>query len=225
MTISTPRRRRSHWLLEVVLVVVIALVVSVLVRAFVAQAFYIPSSSMADTLQQDDWILVSKVGYQFGSPQRGDVVVFEDPGDWLEQPAETTNVVRRALEFIGVAPDSSEGDLVKRVIGVGGDTVSCCDAQGRVRVNGVALDEQYVAPGDEPGDAPIGCSGEFVAEVPLGYLWVMGDHRAVSSDSRCQKDLAQFVPEENVHGRTVAVIWPVSEWALVDRPDTFDAVE
>jgi signal peptidase I len=225
MTASTPQRRRSHWLLELILVLVVALAVSMLVRAFVAQAFYIPSSSMADTLQEDDWILVSKVGYHFRSPQRGDVVVFQDPGDWLDQPVEASNPVRQALEFVGIAPDSSEGDLVKRVIGVGGDTVTCCDAQGRVRVNGVPLDEKYLAPGDEPGDAPVGCSGEFEAQVPLGYLWVMGDHRSVSSDSRCQRDLAQFVPEENVHGRTVAVIWPVSAWALVDRPDTFDAVE
>ena len=104
---------------------------------------------------------------------------------------------------------SAEGDLVKRVIGVGGDTVACCDTQDRVTVNGTPIDEAYLYPGDSPGDAPPGCSGQFEVSVPAGYLWVMGDHRSVSEDSRCQDGLEQFVPEENLHGRTVAVVWPL----------------
>ena len=158
MTVVDSRRKRSHWFTEVLIIVVVALVVAALVRAFVAQVFYIPSGSMENTLNEDDWILVSKLSTQFGSPDRGDVVVFADPGGWLPASTSTSNPVRQALEFIGVAPDSAEGDLVKRVIGTGGDHVSCCDPQGRVVVNGQPLNEDYLYPGDKPGDSPIGCS-------------------------------------------------------------------
>ena len=126
--------------------------------------------------------------------------------------------------MVGVAPNSTESDLVKRVVGIGGDTVTCCDAQGRVRVNGTPIDEPYLYPGDSPGDAPPECSGEFEVAVPTGSLWVMGDHRAVSEDSRCQGDLQKFVPLDNVQGRTVAVIWPIDNWALVGRSSSFDDV-
>jgi signal peptidase I len=213
-----------HWLTEVLLIVVIALVVAALVRAFVAQVFYIPSGSMEDTLHKDDWIVVSKLSTEFGTVDRGEVVVFADPGGWLEMTPQADNPFRRALEFVGVAPDSAEGDLVKRVIGTGGDHVTCCDADGRVEVNDTPLVEDYLFPGDEPGDAPMGCSGEFDVTVPAGYLWVMGDHRSVSSDSRCQKDLERFVPEDQVRGKAVVVIWPGSHWRLLETPDAFDAV-
>jgi signal peptidase I len=213
-----------HWFTEVLIIVVVALVVAALVRAFVAQVFYIPSGSMEDTLNENDWILVSKLSTEFGSPDRGDIVVFADPGGWLPASTTSSNPVRQTLEFIGVAPDSAEGDLVKRVIGTGGDHVTCCDPQGRVRVNDQPLTEDYLFPGDKPGDAPIGCSGEFDVTVPEGYLWVMGDHRSVSSDSRCQDDLDRFVPEDLVRGRAVAVIWPLQHWDLLQKPDTFDAV-
>ncbi len=217
-------RRRTHWLFEVVLVIVVALAVSAVVRAFVAQAYYIPSGSMEQTLAENDWIVVSKLSTRLGTVSRGEVVVFADPGTWLPDATPHSNPVRRVLEFVGVAPDPAEGDLVKRVIGIGGDTVACCDPQGRVTVNDQPLDESYLYPGDSPGDAPVGCSGEFEAAVPAGYLWVMGDHRSVSEDSRCQKALQKFVPEERVQGRTVAVIWPADHWALIDRPSTFDNV-
>ena len=195
-----------------------------LIRAFVAQVFYIPSGSMEDTLNEDDWILVSKLSTEFGDPDRGDVVVFADPGGWLPTTDASSNPIRQALEFVGLAPDSAEGDLVKRVIGIGGDRVSCCDDSGRVRVNGTPLDETYLYPGDQPGAAPAGCSGEFDITVPVGSLWVMGDHRSVSSDSRCQPDLDRFVPEDLLRGRAVAVIWPLQNWDLLQRPVTFDTV-
>lgn len=216
--------RRIPWFVELVLVVVVALLVAAFVRAFIAQAFYIPSGSMEDTLAEDDWIVVSKVGRYLGSPERGDIVVFRDPGGWLPPVESASGVIRRALEFVGVAPDSAEGDLVKRVIGVGGDEVSCCDAKGRVTVNGVAIDETYVFPGDAAGDAPAGCSGVFDVSVPAGYLWVMGDHRSVSEDSRCQRGMGRFVPEENLQGRAVAVVWPLGRADLLARPDAFDGV-
>lgn len=217
-------RRKTHWFVELVLVVVVALAVAAFVRAFVAQAFYIPSGSMEQTLQEDDWIVVSKLSTRFGSVERGDVVVFGDPAEWLPDVQARSNVVRRALEFVGVAPDPAEGDLVKRVIGVGGDTVACCTGEGQLTVNDTPIDETYLYPGNSSGDAPQGCSGEFEASVPAGYLWVMGDHRAVSEDSRCQEGLEAFVPEEDVQGRTVAVIWPFGRWSLVDRPSAFDDV-
>jgi signal peptidase I len=223
MTVTTTRPRRMHWFTEFLLVVVIALVVAALIRAFVAQVFYIPSGSMEDTLHENDWILVSKLSTEFGSVDRGEVVVFADPGSWLDVTP-STNPIRRALEFVGVAPKSTEGDLVKRVIGTGGDHVSCCDAKGRVEVNGQPLNEPYLYPGNVPGDAPAGCSGTFDVTVPAGYLWVMGDHRSVSSDSRCHDGMDRFVPEDLVRGRAVAVIWPLRHWDLLQKPSTFDTV-
>jgi signal peptidase I len=223
MTGGEHSRRRRSWLTEVALVVVVTLVVAALIRAFVAQVFFIPSGSMEDTLDRGDWILVSKLSTEFGDPDPGDVVVFADPGGWLEPSRASSNPIRQLMEFVGLAPDSAEGDLVKRVIGTGGDHVSCCDTAGRVRVNGAPLDETYLFPGNSPGAAPAGCSGEFDVTVPAGYLWVMGDHRAVSSDSRCQQDMSRFVPEDLVRGRAVAVIWPVPHWDLLQRPATFEA--
>lgn len=206
------------------MIVVVALSVAAFVRAFVAQAFYIPSASMEQTLVQNDWILVSKVGLWFGTVQRGDVVVFKDPGGWLQQQPESSNPFRRALEFIGVAPSSTEGDLVKRVIGVGGDHVRCCDAQGRIVINGQGVDEPTVDPHDQPGDAPAGCRQNFDISVPAGYLWVMGDHRSVSEDSRCHQGLGGFVPEDDVIGRAVAIFLPVSRWDILERPQVYQDV-
>lgn len=220
----SPRRRRNV-VLETVVIVVISLAVAALVRAFVAQAFYIPSGSMENTLLEGDRILVSKVSLLSGPVQRGDVVVFEDPGGWLGgQPAASPNPVRRFLEFVGVAPSSTEGDLVKRVIGVPGDHVRCCDGQGRVVVNDVPLDEPYLFPGNDPGDCPRGTC-RFDVTVPGGSLWVMGDHRSVSGDSRMQPKATQFVPESDVIGKAVAVFWPPGRAQWIRRPSTFATLD
>jgi len=217
VTDLAPVRRRSAGsrLLETVIVVMVALAVAALIRAFVVQAFYIPSGSMENTLLPDDRIAVSKLSLLFGDVHRGDVVVFRDPGGWLQEPPASTNPVRKALEFVGVAPSSTEGDLVKRVIGVGGDKVTCCDKKGRVTVNGIPLDEPYLYPGDVPS------LQKFDVTVPLGYLWVMGDHRSQSDDSRAQPQDTRFVPESNVIGRAVVVFWPIDRWALLRTPATF----
>ncbi|MCZ3388422.1 MAG: signal peptidase I [Actinomycetia bacterium] len=217
-------RRRTPWFVELALIIVVALAVSAFIRAFVAQAFFIPSGSMEQTLEEDDWIVVSKLSTNFGTIDRGEVVVFSDPGTWLPNVQTSSNLVRQALEFVGVAPDPAEGDLVKRVIGVGGDTVACCNPKGQVTVNGTAVVENYLYPGNSPEDAPQGCSGEFKTSVPAGYLFVMGDHRSVSEDSRCHDGIEKFVPEDNLQGRTVAVIWPIDHWSLVSIPSAFDDV-
>jgi len=206
---------------ELGLLLVVALVLAVVVKAFLVQAFYIPSASMNDTLVENDRILVEKPSLWWGSPHRGDVVVFADPGGWLD-PAESrppTNPVTRALEAVGLHPTG--GHLVKRVIGVGGDRVTCCDSAGRVSVNGVALHERsYLAPGAAPS------TDDFDVRVAPGYLWVMGDNRGDSADSRAHlgDPGGGQVPVDDVVGRAVAVVWPVGHATVLHRPATFDAV-
>jgi signal peptidase I len=220
--VDPPRRGGFGALVrETAIVVGLSLVIATLVRIFLVQAFLIPSQSMEDTLLVGDRVLVSKLTTRFGEIQRGDVVVFADPDGWLAPfPDEISPTfgsrVRDALQFVGVLPDDSEGHLIKRVIGVGGDTVECCDDDGRVTVNGVAIDESsYLRPGDEPSAAT------FEVVVPENHLFVMGDHRSNSGDSRVNG----FVPEDRVTGRAFAVVWPISNWTGLDRPDTFDAVQ
>lgn len=209
------------FLRETAMVVVLALVIATLVRVFLVQAFAIPSGSMEDTLEIGDRVLVSKISTRFGDVERGDIVVFKDPGNWLSDQSEGSGgvgeAVRNAFEFIGLAPDDSEGHLIKRVIAVGGDTVDCCDDQDRVTVNGHPIDEsEYLFPGAEPSrpfdDGPV--------VVPEGELFVMGDNRANSRDSRVQGT----VPEDLVEGKAFAVIWPISQWGGLSRPDAFNDV-
>ncbi len=214
-------RNLPLWM-ELLLLLGLALGLAVLLKALLLQAFYIPSGSMDDTLVYNDRILVQKVSYWAGgSPERGDIVVFADPGGWLDpgRTPQADNPVSRALELVGLFPTG--GHLVKRVIGVGGDTVACCDKAGRVTVNGTALDERnYLAPGQEPSLTT------FKQRVPEGYLWVMGDNRPASADSRVHlgDPGGGFVPEESVVGKVFAVIWPLGHAQLLSRPSTFDAV-
>ncbi len=219
---------------EVILVLVGAVVVAVLLKTFVLQAFYIPSESMQPELTKDDRILVQKVSYWFGdTPDRGDVVVFEDPGGWLGAGTEQRmGGVKRVLAAVGLYPEG--GHLVKRVIGVPGDTVVCCDAQGRVSVNGKALDEDgYLAEDDRACDGPArgDCAWE-AGPVPDGTIFVMGDNRQESSDSsayvcvagetECTSD--PYVDVDLVVGKVFLVAWPFDRIGFVDRPDTFDDV-
>jgi len=205
---------------------VFALALVFLVRLFVAQAFYIPSGSMENTLLPGDRILVSKLSTSIGTVQRGQVVVFKDPGGWLPvSTPQSDPLLQRGLRDIGLVPAVTEGDLVKRVIGVGGDHVVCCDVQGRITVNGQPLVEDYLFPGNTPIDCP-DATGKcrFDVTVPPGDLWVMGDHRSVSRDSRLQPPGHGFVPESDEVGRAVAVFWPLGRASWLSVPSTFATV-
>jgi signal peptidase I len=209
------RRRIPAWL-EVIVLVVVALVVSLAIKTFAMQMFFVPSASMEPLFVTDDRILVQKVSYWGNDVQRGDVVVFEDPGGWLG-PGPELGPVQKALSAIGLYP--AGGHLVKRVIAVGGDRVECCDQQGRVTVNGVALEEgAYLMDGQQAS------AKEFDVRVPEDRLWVMGDNRANSEDSRYHQNLRGkgTIPVENVVGKVFAIVWPVGRFTFVDRPETFD---
>ncbi|MFJ6371308.1 signal peptidase I [Streptomyces virginiae] len=212
--------QRSFWK-ELPLLIGIALLLALLIKTFLLQAFSIPSASMQNTLQMGDRVLVDKLTPWFGSePERGEVVVFHDPADWLSgQPTPEPNIFQQVLSKIGLMPDASEKDLIKRVIAVGGDTVECKKG-GPVVVNGKKLDEPYIYPGNTAcDDFPFG-----PITVPKGKVWVMGDHRQNSEDSRYhQQDSTKgFVPVDKVVGRAVVVAWPVTRWATLPVPDTFD---
>ncbi|MFF6957523.1 signal peptidase I [Streptomyces sp. NPDC008317] len=216
-------KNRSFWK-ELPLLIGIALVLALLIKTFLVQAFSIPSDSMQHTLERGDRVLVDKLTPWFGSkPSRGEVVVFHDPGGWLgENPPASGNAVTRGvqkgLSFIGLMPSAEEKDLIKRVIGVGGDTVEC-NGTGPVKVNGKALDEPYVFAGNTPctPDRP------FKVTVPKGRIWVMGDHRQDSLDSRYHMTLpgGGTVSDNEVVGRAVTVAWPVNRWDWLSIPSTF----
>ncbi|MEU0603738.1 signal peptidase I, partial [Streptomyces sp. NPDC006393] len=223
-TTSEARKPRSFWK-ELPILIGIALVLALLIKTFLVQAFSIPSDSMQDTLQRGDRVLVDKLTPWFGSePDRGEVVVFHDPDDWLAgEPTAKPNALQTVLSWIGLMPSAEEKDLIKRVIGVGGDTVEC-HGTGPLIVNGKALEESsYVYPGNTP------CSqddqgGQFKVTVPNGYIWVMGDHRQNSRDSRYnQADRNHgMVPVKDVVGRAIVRAWPVNRWGTLPVPDTFD---
>ncbi|MCF3131638.1 signal peptidase I [Streptomyces olivochromogenes] len=220
---SKPNKPRSFWK-ELPILIVIALVLALLIKTFLVQAFSIPSDSMQNTLQRGDRVLVDKLTPWFGSePERGEVVVFHDPGNWLRgEPTPEPNAVQKALSWIGLMPSAEEKDLIKRVIGVGGDTVEC-KGTGPLKVNGKALNEPYVYPGNTPcTDDTTG--GQFKVKVPKGFIWVMGDHRQNSRDSRYNQDQKYhgMVPVDDVVGRAIVKAWPINRWGTLPVPDTFD---
>ncbi|MFD3756821.1 signal peptidase I [Streptomyces sp. NPDC058622] len=222
------RRRRTRRAGELPLLVVVALCIALVLKTFLVQAFFIPSGSMEQTIRIGDRVLVDKLTPWFGSDvQRGDVVVFKDPGGWLQgdaaRPAQDpvgVKQVKQTLTFIGLLPSADEQDLIKRVIGVGGDTVVCCDGRGRVTVNGAPLDEPYVNPGNAPSEI------RFEVRVPAGRLFVMGDHRARSADSRFHLDetFEGTIDENGVVGEAVVIAWPFGHWRRLEQPATFRTV-
>ncbi len=209
----SPGRAAMNAITEVVVVLSMALVLSLLIKTFLVQAFFIPSQSMENTLKMGDRVVVSKMTPGPFDLHHGDVIVFKDPGGWLDAvPPPDDGGLRKALRetltFVGLLPQDSGEHLIKRVIGLPGDTVVCCDATGRVSVNGVAIDEAYLFPGDTPS-----IQG-FSTTVPQGHLWMMGDHRSVSQDSRYNGD--GFVPVDNVVGKAFVLVWPFGRFGGVD---------
>ncbi|MGH3424300.1 MAG: signal peptidase I [Nocardioidaceae bacterium] len=213
----TQRKPLPLWQ-ETIILLVTALVLAVVVKTFFVQAFYIPSGSMEPTLMINDRILVEKVSYWTGDVHRGDVVVFDDPGGWLDpsQSQQPHNALQRALEIFGLFPTG--GHLVKRVIGVGGDHVRCCDKQGHLQVNGVPLKEPYLM------DQKATADEHFDVQVPKRHLWVMGDNRGNSADSRAHMGDpgGGFIPVEDVIGRAWLLVWPWDRIESFDGPKTFD---
>lgn len=221
---KTRHRSGSFWR-ELPILVVVALGLALLIKAFLVQAFYIPSGSMEDTLKVGDRVLVNKVVYRLRDVRRGEVVVFNGLDSFTPEvdvppPRSALERVWRAVaSAIGVAPPG-ERDFIKRVIAVPGDTVRCCDGNGRVVVNGRPLDEPYLFPGDLPSEEPFG-----PLSVPPGRLWVMGDHRSASADSRSHLDDpgGGTVPADRVIGRAFVIVWPAGRFATLPVPDTFAA--
>jgi signal peptidase I len=202
--------KRGSLFREVPIIVVSALVVSILVKTFLIHFFFIPSGSMENTLKIGDRIAVNKLANFFTDIKRGEVVVFKDPANWLGQaPGETGSkpvvAIKNALVTVGILPDPAKQYLIKRVIGVGGDNVICCDAKGRISVNGTAINEPYIFSGNKPSDST------FNITVPKGFIWVMGDHRGASADSRFHTDDIHkgMVPLPDVVGRAFVTVWPL----------------
>ncbi|AKT52906.1 hypothetical protein ADJ73_14910 [Arsenicicoccus sp. oral taxon 190] len=211
----------AHAVRELVIVVGLALILSLAVKTWLMQAFYIPSGSMEDTLVEGDRVVVSKLTPSPFSLERGDIVVFEDPDRWLasapvQQRSGLSAAVHDTLVFVGLLPNDSDSHLIKRVIGVPGDKVKCCTASGKITVNGAEVTEPYLKPGNAPSFDP------FDITVPAGKIWVMGDHRSDSSDSRYHPpggDGSQgSVPISKVVGRAVAVVWPFPHMTWLGQP-------
>ena len=213
-------RKKGSLLKELPILVVVALVVSLFIKTFVVQFFYIPSGSMENTLQIKDRVAVNKVPFISKNISRGDVVVFRDPDDWLPEiiDYDTNKYVSKAksaLVAVGVLPNPAKQYLVKRVIGVEGDHIVCCTKAGNLTINDVEVTEPYIYAGNKPSEM------KFDVTVPKGKLWVMGDHRGASADSRYhQEDINKgFVPISRVTGRVVAVIWPFKNITYVPKVD------
>ena len=215
--------RHAWW--DIPVTIAIAVGVVLVVTTFLVKPFSIPSGSMENTLQIGDRVLVNRALMNFRAPERGDVVVFDGTDSFV--PASSVperNPISGAIAWVGQSfglVPSDNTDFIKRVIGVGGDRVICCDTDGRITVNGVALDESsYLFPGDVPS------LFAFDVQVPEGKLWVMGDHRSNSADSRSHMGDpgGGFVPESKVIGRAMNVLWPLDRISILENPSTFEAV-
>jgi signal peptidase I len=229
---ATIQPRRRGWLVflrDVVVIILIAVLVSLVVKTFLVRSFYIPSSSMEETLLVKDRILVDEITPRFGGYDRGDIVVFRDPGGWLppiKEPARppVVEAFEWVLSLVGLAAPDSDDHLVKRIIGIPGDHVVCCNAIGQISVNGVPIDEtDYI--NVDAGDPA--STESFDVTVPAGSLWVLGDNRNRSADSRFHMDQPGkgFVPIDNVVGRAFLITWPFDRFGMLDfHHDVFAGV-
>jgi signal peptidase I len=222
------RRKEMPLWQELPLLLVVAFCLAVLIRTFLVQAFYIPSGSMEKTLLVQDRVLVNKVVYDMRDPVRGEIVVFRGTDKWAPEVTEPVSnafaakLGRTIGDLVGVSRPG-ERDFIKRVIGLPGDKVACCDDKGRITVNGVGIDEPYIAEGynsdlNQPPN-PNQCTSRRFTEVtiPADEMFVMGDHRAVSQDARCQGP----VPIKNIIGRAFVVVWPSSRFTSLSVPDVW----
>lgn len=199
---NKPRTFLSN-ILDFIGIFIFAVVGTFLVKTFLFQIFLIPSGSMEDTLQIGDHVIVNRLADHFTPIARGEIVVFEDPDNWMNLNKNINpSPVRKVLQFLQLRPDETKPLLIKRVIGIGGDTVVCCSPNGYIVVNGYEINEPYIHNGSSPSDI------EFSVKVPKGLIFVMGDHRDNSSDSRFhfQDTHSGFVPEKNILGRAVFTI-------------------
>ena len=210
--------RKGSVLREFPILVIVALAVSLVIKSFLVQFFYIPSGSMENTLQINDRVAVNKIPFISNSINRGDVVVFRDPANWLPEPyADNQNriiaKIKDGLVLVGVLPNPAKQYLVKRVIGVAGDNVVGKD--GVVTINGKKTTEPYIFAGNKASEL------DFNVTVPEGKIWVMGDHRGASADSRYHQDDVNngFVPESKVTGRVLGIIWPIKNLGTVPSQD------
>jgi signal peptidase I len=222
------RRKEMPLWQELPLLLIVAFCLAVLIRTFLVQAFYIPSGSMEKTLLIKDRVLVNKVVYDMRDPVRGEIVVFRGTDNWAPEVTEpvsntfSAKLGRTIGDLVGVSRPG-ERDFIKRVIGLPGDKVACCDAKGRITVNGVGIDEPYIADGynsdlNQPPN-PTQCTSRRFTEVviPADEMFVMGDHRAVSQDARCQGP----VPIKNIIGRAFVIVWPSSRFTSLSVPDVW----
>jgi signal peptidase I len=222
------QRKAPPVLRESVIVIGLALLLSLVVKTWLMQAFYIPSESMENTLVKGDRVIVNKLVPSPMSLHRGDVIVFEDPDHWLPAPVPVQrsplmSAINSTLIFVGLLPSDEGNHLIKRVIGLPGDHVVCCNKDKQLTVNGAALSEPYLFPGDTPSE------NSFNITVPSGRVWVMGDHRSDSADSRPHDESSGgakgSVPESLIVGRAITVVWPVDHWAWLSNPsDAFAKV-
>jgi len=219
------KRGVGTFLRDVVVIFLAALLISFLIKTFLIRSFYIPSGSMENTLQVNDRIIVNELVPDLVDVKRGDVVVFTDPGGWLEGTAPVVTAsggpVSWFLTQVGLGAQDSNDHLIKRVIGLPGDTVECCNDYGQMSVNGVPIEEPYAKL--PPGETRFS-GDDFSVTVPEGSLWVMGDNRYNSKDSRYNRETPSqgFVPMSDVVGRAFVVSWPSTRWTwLDDYPDVF----
>ena len=205
---------------ELLITVGIALILSSLVRIFLFQVFYVPSASMEDTLLLQDRIVATKITKPFTDIKRGEIVVFKDPGDWLPEYESNRNFFLHFLSVVGLLPSDAGDDLVKRVIGIGGDNIKCCSENGRILINGVELnDESFIKPEVETNQV------EFEITVPEKRVFVMGDNRPDSRDSRFHLETAYgTVPEKNIVGVVNLRIWPFSRFSTLKIPESFNLI-
>ncbi|MCU1526988.1 MAG: family signal peptidase [Frondihabitans sp.] len=232
---SPPPRKggAGRFVRDIVIIFLAALLISFLIKTFLVRSFYIPSGSMENTLQINDRIIVDELVPNVIPLKRGDVVVFTDPGGWLTSaetaPTTSGNPVVDGIQWfltqVGLGTQDSNDHLIKRVIGLPGDKVACCNAFGQMTVNGVPLQEPYTK---LPAGVTRESQNDFSVTVPAGELWVEGDNRYDSADSRYQTNTPSkgFVPESDVVGKAFVITWPASRWSwLSNYPSVFQGTD